>query len=132
MTLKKNYSITLCLICQNYCGKCAWSKNLEAVEGWEAIVDYKKNGEIAHAWVGWCPEFIADAGLYDRIVHGDETEGRSWIIAQYGFLTMLRYATIRYRLINNYERTEADEDRPINDRRKLSLRQFYAAVKRKV
>lgn len=28
---------TLCWSCKNACGKCAWSRNLEPVEGWTAL-----------------------------------------------------------------------------------------------
>lgn len=129
MTRKKNYSITLCLICQNCFGKCAWSKWFEPVDGWEAVVDYGRNGKILHAWVGWCPKFVADRGLYDIITQGDETKGRTYLMEQYGYLTRLRYATIRYRLLNDYERSEKDEDRANNIRKELQMRQANAKIK---
>ena len=128
--LKKNRSITLCLICQKYCGGCAWSKWLEAVEGWTAVCDYKKNGSLNHAFVCWCPEFVADRGLYDMIVHGDANKGRSYINRQYGFLTDLRYITIRYHLVNDYERSAKDESE--EERQRLQMRHFNEAFKRKV
>jgi len=108
MSIHHSRNMSLCIMCQNYCAKCAWSKYFMPVEGWTAIETYKKNGELNRAWVGWCPLFRADAGLYDMIAHGDSKTGRRHIIKQYGYITELRYITIRYHLVNDYERTEDD------------------------
>lgn len=117
-------NMSLCILCQNYCGKCNWSKYFERVEGWTAIEDYK-NGKLHRAWVGWCPKFRADVGLYDLIAKGEERTGRWHIIKQYGYINELRYKTIRYRLVNDYERTKDDDIKP-------QVRQVNAEVKREL
>jgi len=118
-------NMSLCILCQNYCGKCNWSKYFERVDGWTAIESYKVNGDLNRAWVGWCPEFIADAGLYDMMVHTDEKTGRWHIIKQYGYMNDLRYRTVRYHLVNDYERTSKDDSKPqvrqVNDAVKAEL-----------
>ena len=128
-TFSRNMSI--CIMCRNYCGKCAWSKYFMPVEGWTAIEAYKTNGELNRAWVSWCPLFKADAGLYDLMVHGDPKKGRIYIIKQYGYITELRYTVIRYHLVNDYERTEDDNKTTLQDCG-IPLRQVNEAEQRKM
>lgn len=130
MSIKQTRNMTLCMLCQRFAGGCAWSKDFKAVEGWTARVTYKKNGKIDRAWVGWCPSFRADAGLYDLFME-DPRKGRWYIIKHYGYITEVRYATIRYHLVNDYERNEKDNTSKTKNN-PLSLRQFNEAVKRNV
>lgn len=123
--------MSLCIMCRNCCGKCAWSKWFLPVKGWTAIETYKANGDLNRAWVGWCPQFKADAGLYDIIVHGDPQEGRLYVTRQYGYITRLRYIDIRYHLVNDYERTGHD-NKTIIQGGVQKMRQTDAEVKRKM
>lgn len=108
MSVSQSRNLSLCIMCRNCCGKCAWSKWFLPVKGWTAIETRKANGDLNRAWVGWCPQFKADAGLYDIIVHGDPKKARWHIVKQYGYITMLRLTVIRYHLVNDYERTRHD------------------------
>lgn len=131
MSIHHSRNVSLCIMCQKYCGGCLWSKWFMPVRGWTAITSHKKNGDIKRAWVGWCPEFKADAGLYDMIVHGDPHEGRWYCIRQYGHMIQNRYTTIRYHLVNDYERTD-DDNKTILQGGGLSLRQANEENKRKM
>jgi hypothetical protein len=95
-------------MCRNYCGGCAWSRDFKEVKGWTAVVKKNKKGKIDRAWVSWCPEFKADAGLYDLFVKGKPQDVRWHIHTQYGHMTELLYITIRYHLVNDYERGRDD------------------------
>ena len=99
-----NRGASLCIMCQNCTGLCNWSRDFEAVPGWCAEVDYEPNGLIKRAWVGWCPEFIADEGLAERFIK-DGAKGiyHNRKTSDYGFLSPLRIATLRYHFINNYK-----------------------------
>lgn len=131
MSVNTGKSMSLCIMCRNCCGKCAWSKWFLPVDGWTATETYKTNGELNRAWVGWCPQFKADAGLYDIIVHGDPQKVRWHIVKQYGYITILRLTVIRYHLVNDYERTRHD-NKTIIQGSGLQMRQTDAKVKRKL
>lgn len=131
MSIHHSRNMSLCILCQRYCGGCAWSKYFMPVEGWTAIESYKANGELNRAWVGWCPLFKADAGLYDIVVHSDPHTGRWYIIKQYGYITELRYTVIRYHLVNDYERTD-DDNKAALQGGGIPLRQVNEAEQRKV
>ena len=131
MSIHQQRNMSLCIMCRNYCGGCPWSKYFLPVKGWTAIETYKKNGELNRAWVSWCPQFKADAGLYDLFVHGDPRKGRYEISKEYGHITMLRYITIRYHLVNDYERTGHDNKTVIQNC-EPPLRQGHEAVKGKM
>lgn len=103
-------NMSLCIMCQNCFGKCAWSKYFLPVKGWTASVTYKANGEVNRAWVGWCPLFKADAGLVDIFLHEDPQKGRTHITRQYGYISKQRYISIRYHLMNDYIERENDDN----------------------
>lgn len=131
MSVSQSRNLSLCIMCRNCCGKCAWSKWFLPVKGWTAIETRKANGDLNRAWVGWCPEFKADAGLYDIIAKGDPHEGRLYVTRQYGYITRLRYITIRYHLVNDYERTGHDNKTFLQDS-VTQMRQANEEVKRKL
>ena len=124
MSIHQQRNMSLCIMCRNYCGGCPWSKYFLPVKGWTAIETYKK-GHLNRAWVSWCPQFKADAGLYDLFVYGDPRKGRYHISKEYGYITPLRFTTIRYHLVNDYERTKDDDIKP-------QVRQVNAEVKREL
>lgn len=103
------HNMTLCLLCQKYIDGCNWSRSFKAVEGWTAYVTHKKNGKIARAWVGWCPECVFDEKAHEVITTWNTNDGMEYITKQYGFITELRYATLRYHLMNNYVKGKENE-----------------------
>lgn len=103
MSVSKSRNMSLCIMCRNCFGNCAWSKHFKPVKGWTAVESYKKNGELNRAWIGWCPEFKPDRGLYNLMKNSEARKGRWHIQQEYGYITPVRYATIRYNLINNYK-----------------------------
>lgn len=131
MSVSQSRNLSLCIMCRNCFGKCAWSKWFMPVKGWAAIETHKANGDLNRAWVGWCPRFKADAGLYDIIVNGDPNEGRLYVTRQYGYVTRLRYNTIRYHLINDYGK-ERNDNKTIIQGGVQKMRPTDAKVKRKV
>lgn len=131
MSVSQSRNLSLCIMCRNCCGKCAWSKWFLPVKGWTAIETRKANGDLNRAWVGWCPQFKADAGLYEIIAKGDPHEGRLYVTRQYGYITRLRYITIRYHLVNDYERTWHDNKTFLQDS-VTQMRQADEEVKRKL
>lgn len=131
MSVHLTRNMSLCIMCRNCFGKCAWSTYFMPVDGWTASETYKANGQLKRVWVGWCPQFKADAGLYDIFVHEDPKKGRSRIARQYGYISKQRYIAIRYHLLNDYERTN-DDNKTIIQGGSLPLRQVNEEVKRKV
>lgn len=65
VTYKKKEEPSICFDCANACGGCTWSRCLEPVEGWEAVISPKPSsrGRYAHIpdyKVVKCPEFKPD------------------------------------------------------------------------
>ena len=50
---------SICWLCQNYAGKCSWSKSFVPVEGWVAK-PVKVDSPIQSYKVKQCPEFVRD------------------------------------------------------------------------
>ena len=64
---KRKHNETLCWTCQNACGGCSWSRNLEPVEGWEAkptrlniYISEGNEGMDCSYHVINCPQYIPD------------------------------------------------------------------------
>lgn len=94
---------SLCIFCRKCCGRCSWSKDLTPVKGWTAKEKRNKNGKVIGAWVGWCPEFVADDGLYKFITSDKAKENRMILSKHYFYVSELRLAVLRYHFLNNYE-----------------------------
>ena len=93
---------SLCIFCRKCCGRCSWSKDFTPVKGWTAKVTKDSNGQ-KHTWVAWCPEFVADKGLYEIITSDKAEDYRGILSSRYFYISELRLKVLRYHFLNNYE-----------------------------
>ena len=101
MSVSQSRNMSLCIMCRNCFGKCSWSKDFRPVDGWTVKATYGKNGDLKRAWVGWCPEFRPDKVLCEILKEKDAKKARWHIQQEYGYITPLRYAVMRYNIMNN-------------------------------